>query len=107
MDGANYVGEGEPYNEVTIRLRYGHPSGMWQAYHSPTGSKQLGETPTEAVNELLQLLRGGRVVRPIYVATCPCGDYNTKDSLDDAVAWGELHEEECGAGEVHVAPVEP
>lgn len=111
MDGqSNYVGEGDPYNEVTIHIRYGHPSGSFQAVHPGSGTKQLGETPAEAVREVWSLLQAARQLPTIFVATCACGDYATYDSERSAIEWGGAHEAECedrDGEEVHVFVVEP
>lgn len=107
---SNYVGEGDPFDEVRISLRYGHPSGVVQAVHPETGTKQIGESAPEAVRELWSLLRAGQQLVPIHVATCPCGDYNTFDSERLAVEWGEDHEDTCedrDGEEVHVSVVDP
>ena len=45
-----------------IVIHYGHPSGAVQAYHPKTGTKQLGDSPGEAVDELWRLLKQGGVI---------------------------------------------
>lgn len=55
------MSEPEPKREV-IEIAYGHPSGAIQASHPETGTKQLGESPSEAVSELWSLLKAGGVV---------------------------------------------
>ena len=48
--------------EVMIGIAYGHPSGAVQAFHPATGLKQLGDSPSEAVDELWSMLEEGDVL---------------------------------------------